>query len=65
MFDHIIICSTLFGSNYICSKSLKQINNVFLTENKKIIKSLIILNGVIFIGSISIFIYSLHFFALN
>ena len=60
MYDHIIICSALFGSIYICSKSLKQINNILLTENKKILQPLIILNGLIFIGSGYIFIYSLN-----
>ena len=50
MFDHIIICS----------KSLNQINNILLTENK-MMKQLILLNGIIFIGSCYIFIYSLYF----
>ena len=58
MINYIILSSCLFGSIYICSKSLKLINNIFLTENKKMMKQLIILNGTIFIISGSIFIYS-------
>ena len=58
MYNYIIISSCLFGSIYICSKSLKLINDVLLTENKKMMKPLIILNGTIFIISGSIFIYS-------
>ena len=59
MYNYIILSSCLFGSVYICSKSLKLINNVLLTENKKMMKPLIILNGTIFIISGSLFIYSI------
>lgn len=55
MYNYIILSSCLFGSVYICSKSLKLINNTLL--EKKISKPLIILNGTIFIISGSIFIY--------
>jgi hypothetical protein len=52
----IILSSCLFGSAYLMSKSLKIINRSFLV--KKIIpKELIIVNGLLFTVSSSIFIF--------
>ena len=53
MFESIIKSSCLFGSFYLCSISLGLINNSFL-EYKKIPNELIIINGSIFVLSISI-----------
>jgi len=63
LLKHIFYNNIMIYHIIICSKSLKQINNILLTENK-MMKQLILLNGIIFIGSSYIFIYSL-FFALN
>ena len=54
MFNTITICTCLFGSVYLCSKSLELMNNSLL-EDKKISNKLIILNGLTFIVSGSIF----------
>jgi hypothetical protein len=55
MSNSIILCSSLFGSVYLMSISLGLINRSFL-ENKKIPRKLIIINGLTFIVSSSIFI---------
>ncbi len=60
MHNAIILSSCLFGSVYLSSISLKLINNLFL-ENKKIPYKLIIINGLTFLSSASIFLYTFHF----
>jgi len=55
MFNSIILCSSLFGSVYLMSISLGFINRRLL-ENKKIPRELIIINGLTFVVSTSIFI---------
>ena len=55
MSNSIILFSSLFGSVYLMSISLGLINRSFL-ENKKIPRELIIINGLTFIVSSSIFI---------
>ena len=57
MYNSIILSSCLFGSFYICSKSLELINTSLL-ENKKIPRKLILINGLTFVLSGSIIIYS-------
>jgi hypothetical protein len=54
MFNTITICSTLFGSVYLCSVSLALINNSLL-EEKKISKQVMLLNGLTFLASGSVF----------
>ena len=55
MSNSIILFSSLFGSVYLMSISLGLINKSFL-ENKKIPRELIIINGLTFVVSTSIFI---------
>ena len=55
MSNSIILFSSLFGSVYLMSISLGLINKSFL-ENKKISRELIIINGLTFVVSTSIFI---------
>jgi hypothetical protein len=55
MSNSIILFSSLFGSVYLISISLELINRSFL-ENKKIARELIIINGLTFLVSSSIFI---------
>jgi hypothetical protein len=55
MSNSIILFSSLFGSVYLMSISLGLINRSFL-ENKKIPRELIIINGLTFVVSGSIFI---------
>ena len=55
MSKSIILFSSLFGSVYLMSVSLGLINRSFL-ENKKIPHKLIIINGLTFLVSGSIFI---------
>jgi hypothetical protein len=55
MSNSIILCSSLFGSVYLMSISLGLINTSFL-ENKKIPRELIIINGLTFMVSTTIFI---------
>lgn len=62
MHNKIILSSCLFGSVYLYSKSLELINNLFMVK-KKIPYVLIILNGLTFVYSTSIIIYS--FYLLN
>jgi hypothetical protein len=57
MYNSIILSSCLFGSVYLCSLSLVLIN-ISLLENKKIPKKLIIINGLVFVLSGSILVYS-------
>ena len=59
MYNSIILSSCLFGSVYIFSKSLENINKSFL-ENKKIPNKLIIINGLTCIISGSVFLYSIN-----
>jgi len=56
MYNSIILSSCLFGSVYLISISLELIN-LSLLENKKIPHKLIIINGLTFVVSSSIFIY--------
>lgn len=60
MYNSIILSSCLFGSVYIFSTSLQAINRSFL-ENKKIQNNLIIINGLTFIISGSIFLYGIRY----
>jgi hypothetical protein len=55
MSNSIILFSSLFGSVYLMSISLGFINRRLL-ENKKIPRELIIINGLTFVVSTSIFI---------
>jgi hypothetical protein len=55
MSNSIILFSSLFGSVYLMSISLGLINRSLL-ENKKIPRELIIINGLTFVVSSSIFI---------
>ena len=55
MSNSIILFSSLFGSVYLMSILLGLINRSFL-ENKKIPRELIIINGLTFMVSSSIFI---------
>jgi hypothetical protein len=55
MSNSIILFSSLFGSVYLMSISLGLINRSFL-DIKKIPRELIIINGLIFVVSSSIFI---------
>ncbi len=59
MHNTIILSSCLFGSVYLCSESLKLINDIFL-KNKKIPYTLIVINGLTFLLSGSIFLYSFN-----
>ena len=59
MYNSIILSSFLFGSVYLFSKSLEQINHILLEEHKgdnKHIKKLIIINSLTCIISGSLFI---------
>jgi hypothetical protein len=57
MYNSIILSSYLFGSVFLFSKSLELINRSLL-ENKKIPHKLILINGLTFILSGSVIIYS-------
>ncbi len=59
MYNTIILSSCLFGSVYLSSKSLKLINDIFL-KNKKIPYTLIVINGLTFLLSGSIFLYNFN-----
>ncbi len=59
MHNTIILSSCLFGSVYLSSESLKLINNIFL-KNKKIPYTLIVINGLTFLLSGSIFLYNFN-----
>jgi hypothetical protein len=58
MYNYIILSSSLFGSVYLFSTSLKLINRTLL-ENKKIPHTLILINGLTFgfSGSILLYLY--------
>lgn len=60
----IIISSCLFGSVYIFSKSLELINKSYI-QDKKSTNLLIAINGLTFMVSGSIFIYSCSQFAFK
>lgn len=60
MYNSIIVSSCLFGSVYIFCKLLEIINKSFL-ENKKIPNKLIIINGLTYIISGSVFLYSISY----
>jgi hypothetical protein len=55
MSNSIILFSSLFGSVYLMSISLKLINKSLL-KNKKLPRELIVINGLTFMVSSSIFI---------
>jgi len=55
MSNSIILFSSLFGSVYLMTISLGLINRSFL-ENTKIPRELLIINGLTFVASSSIFI---------
>jgi ABC-type Na+ efflux pump permease subunit len=57
MSNSIILSSCFFGSIFLCSTSLKIINQSFL-QDKKIPNKLIIINSLTFVMSGSIFVYS-------
>jgi hypothetical protein len=57
MYNSIILSSYLFGYVFLFSKSLELINRSLL-ENKKIPPKLIIINGLTFIMSGSVIIYT-------
>jgi uncharacterized membrane protein len=60
--NSIILSSCLYGSIFIFSTSLCLINNSLLLENKKISRKLVYLNGLVFVISSYIYIYTLHSF---
>lgn len=70
MYKYIILSSYLFGSFYLYSHSLYLINKLHL-ENKKIPNKIIIINGITFVLSGSMILYSFsllnlsHFKLLN
>ena len=64
MYNSIVLSSCLFGSVYLCSISLVLINRSIL-ENKKIPNKLIIINGLVFVMSGSILIYSFSLLNLS
>jgi hypothetical protein len=64
MYKSIILSSCLFGSIYLCSTSLELINKLLL-ENKKIPNKLIIINGLVFVMSGTILIYSFSLLNLS
>lgn len=55
--DSIILSAGLFGSVYLCSTTLTLINMAHI-ENKKMPNNLIILNGLTFIMTGSLVIYT-------
>jgi hypothetical protein len=57
MYNSIILSSCLFGSFYLCSRSLLLIN-MSLLENKKLSNELIVINGLTFLVSGSIIVYN-------
>lgn len=57
MYKYIILTSSLFGSVYLFSTSLKLINRAFL-ENKKMPNELILINSLTLMMSSTIFLYS-------
>lgn len=57
MYKYIILSSSLFGSVYLFSTSLKLINRAFL-ENKKMPNELILINSLTLMMSSTIFLYS-------
>ena len=58
MYNYIILSSCLFGSIYIFSTSLQSINR---SCYKKMPNNLIIINGLTFIISGSIFLYGVNY----
>ena len=64
MYNSIILSSCLFGSVYLCSTSLVLINKSFLS-NKKIPNELIIINGLTFLTSGFVIIYSVNLIKLS
>ena len=59
MYNSIVLSSCLFGSVYIFSKSLEMINQTLL-ENKKIPRSLVVINSVSFVMSGAILVYNFN-----
>ena len=59
MYDSIVLYSFLFGSIYIFSKSLELMNSSIL-ENKLIPRKLIVMNGLMFIMSGSLILYTFN-----
>lgn len=57
MYESIVLSSYFFGSVYLFSKSLEFINRAYL-EDKKIPDKLIALNGLTFIMTGTIVVYS-------
>ena len=64
MYNYIILSSSLFGSVYLFSKSLELINRSHL-ENKQMIHNLILINGLTFMLSGSIFLYSFNLYKFD
>ena len=64
MYNSIILSSSLFGSIYLCSKSLQLINKLFL-ENRKIPQKVILLNGVTFVVLFPYFYYIIRFHTIS
>jgi hypothetical protein len=60
MYKSIILSSCMFGSVFLCSTSLLIINK-YLLENRKMPFGLIIINGLTFVISGSVFIYSIGY----
>ena len=60
MLEPIVLSSYFFGSVYLFSKSLEFINRVYL-QDKKIPDKLIVLNGLTFVmtGTVVLYSYSL------
>ena len=57
MYNSIILSSSLFGSLYIFTTSLQLLNKSFLERSN----NLIIINGLTFIISGSVFLYSIKY----
>ncbi len=64
MYNSIILSSCLFGSVYLFALSLGVINKSLL-ENKKIPYQLVVINGLVFVISGSIFVYNFRLVNLS
>jgi hypothetical protein len=57
MYNSIVVSSCLFGSIYIFSKTLIQINKLLLLNYKKINYDLLIINSLTLVISGSVFVF--------
>ena len=64
MLESIVLSSYFFGSVYLFSKSMEFMNRVYL-EDKKIPDKLIVLNGLTFVMTGTIILYSYNLLHLR